>query len=327
MKVAVKDLKPNPFRQISSYPIDEEKVGRLVESIRETTFWNNLVARKEGGEIQIAYGHHRLAALKKARVREIDIEVRKLSDADMLKIMARENMEEWTTSVSVVHETVRAAEGYLRSTEPDRAVSTVDKDAAWVASFIGWPRQRVANAMYALRDSSVSEDALRELPSPRHADAFRKAVGDAGKGGTKIGKAEQKKIAKQIAKKGTGYRDVRSQVPDLSESTQKAAAKERKRAKREKEAEFKRLRTDVDHYAKKVAEKLWATIKELKPLMPKESDQVAVAGMITNKSFWNGLSEVATMSAALVRASKKRQGATDVTPPARIVKLVGGKGA
>ena len=40
--------------------------------------------------------------------REIHVNVRKLSNAMMLQIMARENMEEWRHNIAVEHQTVRA---------------------------------------------------------------------------------------------------------------------------------------------------------------------------------------------------------------------------
>ena len=45
MKVQVKDIKPNPFRNLSNYPIDQEKVETLLASIQDTGFWDNLVGK------------------------------------------------------------------------------------------------------------------------------------------------------------------------------------------------------------------------------------------------------------------------------------------
>ena len=65
MKVKIKDLKPNPFRDMKNYPINQEKIQSLTNSINETGFWDNILARKNNGNIEIAYGHHRLVVLKK----------------------------------------------------------------------------------------------------------------------------------------------------------------------------------------------------------------------------------------------------------------------
>lgn len=106
----VKDIQPNPFRNMKQYPIKRQKVDALKESIKRTTFWDNIVARVVNGKPQIAYGHHRLVALQEALPKntEVGLIVRDLSDGDMLKIMARENMEEWRADLSVRWETIRA---------------------------------------------------------------------------------------------------------------------------------------------------------------------------------------------------------------------------
>lgn len=123
MRVAVKNLKPNPFRSLDRYPIRQEKVEALKQSIKNTEFWDNLLARKNGSGFELAYGHHRLEALKELGTETINIPVRKLDDATMLKIMANENMEEWGASAEVEQETVRTAvqafaEGKIKLAEP-----------------------------------------------------------------------------------------------------------------------------------------------------------------------------------------------------------------
>lgn len=108
----VSEIQPNPFRKIDSYPFHEDKLEALRESIRSTGFWDNVVGRlNEDGEPEIAYGHHRLEAVKRelGPVAEVELILRDLTDDDMLRIMARENMEEWGTSVWIEMETVKSA--------------------------------------------------------------------------------------------------------------------------------------------------------------------------------------------------------------------------
>ena len=73
MKIKVNDLKPNPYRKMDQYPVNKEKIAALKASIAETTFWDNLLARKRNGHYQIAYGHHRLIALQELKTKEVDI--------------------------------------------------------------------------------------------------------------------------------------------------------------------------------------------------------------------------------------------------------------
>ena len=112
MKINVKELDSNPFRNIEQYPIDRAKVEALKTSIESTSFWDNIIARKKNGRYQIAYGHHRLIAIKELRIKQIDIPIRKLDDATMLRIMAEENID-WSTSPAVINETVLAVKTYL----------------------------------------------------------------------------------------------------------------------------------------------------------------------------------------------------------------------
>jgi hypothetical protein len=108
--VAIADLKPNPFRRLDEYPILREKVDALTESIDATGFWGTIVARPKGREFEIAFGHHRLVALQEGAggKKQVEIIVRDLTNEDMLKMMARENMEEWGTSAWVELETIRS---------------------------------------------------------------------------------------------------------------------------------------------------------------------------------------------------------------------------
>ena len=110
MLVAIKDIKPNPFRHLDRYPINEEKVETLRESIRTTEFWDNIVARKANGSVEIAYGHHRLKALRLEydEDHKVNLIIRNLDDGTMIQIMARENMDEWESNVLVEQETIRA---------------------------------------------------------------------------------------------------------------------------------------------------------------------------------------------------------------------------
>lgn len=111
MKIALKHVKPNPFRNIDRYPINREKVEALKDSISSTTFWDNIVGRRcPDNTVEIAYGHHRITALRELydEDHEIDIIVRELDDEAMLKIMVKENAIEWGASATVNNETVRA---------------------------------------------------------------------------------------------------------------------------------------------------------------------------------------------------------------------------
>ena len=168
MKVRVKNLFPNPFRNIDAYPIDREKIRQLRNSIRETSFWDNILARPvpRDGKFEIAYGHHRLVAIKEELGEEaiVDIPVRHLSDEDMLRIMANENMEHWATDWRVIVETVRQAKQYLEKHKEiakkyggfRRGYTWIGKDV--ISRFLGqnWSETMVARALAVMKDSEIT---------------------------------------------------------------------------------------------------------------------------------------------------------------------------
>ena len=65
--------------------------------------------------IQIAYGHHRLAAIRELGIEEVDIPVKDIDDRTMIKIMANENMEDWETNTAVINETVLTVMEFITS--------------------------------------------------------------------------------------------------------------------------------------------------------------------------------------------------------------------
>lgn len=188
----IRDIQANPFRHIDRYPIRKDKVAALRESLRTTGFWDNVVARIGAkGKPEIAYGHHRLFALQEEYrpTHEVNLIIRDLSDDAMLKIMARENMEEWGTSAAVEHETVRAvveayAEGRINLPVPGQPARyapsfiegssltgrLVNKDhpysAQTIGEFLGWlepsgrAKSKVGYALAAL--SFIEEGTLTE---------------------------------------------------------------------------------------------------------------------------------------------------------------------
>jgi ParB-like chromosome segregation protein Spo0J len=187
MKIQLKNIKPNPFRNIAHYPIQKEKVARLRESIQTTTFWDNIVARQTNGHVEIAYGHHRLAALREEFKPDhvIDLIIRPLDDEKMIQVMARENMEEWITNAWVEMETVKAvvlafAAGKIKLKKADKysppaairyapsflkggstpGVELRAYNAETISEFIGMSRYKVQNALQALE--LVERDVLKE---------------------------------------------------------------------------------------------------------------------------------------------------------------------
>jgi len=93
MQVDLSTLKPNPFRDFKVDPIDDEAVAELVKSIDKDGFWGGVVCRRVKGGIEIAAGHHRVEAAKKAKnpIERADVFVGDFDDTAMIRIYATEN--------------------------------------------------------------------------------------------------------------------------------------------------------------------------------------------------------------------------------------------
>ena len=178
MQIEVKNLLPNPFRNIETYPIDREKIRQLRNSIRETTFWDNILARPapKDRKFEIAYGHHRLVALKEELGKDatVDIPVRDLSDEDMLRIMANENMEQWGADWRVIVETIKQAKKFLENN-----VTIAKKYGGYkrehsalgervISAFLGknWPKTKIHRALIIMKDKEI-EVVLKDQDSKK----------------------------------------------------------------------------------------------------------------------------------------------------------------
>lgn len=243
MKVKLKDVRPNPFRDMETYPCKQDKLDALKRSIKDTEFWENIVAREVKGGIEIAYGHHRLTALQEVYSpnTEFNFIIRDLSDTEMAKIMASENMEEWGSDADVEQETVRAiVKGYAEGridlgTMPAKTAKTSIRYAPNFAigdggvarpdhpyttemlmKFLGWNEFRVSTALQSLslvesgkakaetfKGLSASQaETLNQLVN-RHTKGADTRAKIARKRGDEAAAREAEKEAAQTAKKVT----------------------------------------------------------------------------------------------------------------------------
>jgi hypothetical protein len=235
MKVQIKNLEPNPYRDMNNYPMDEAKVKSLIESITQTGFWDNILARphkevvkfgieNESGNVkhtfkkfQIAYGHHRLAAIREVfkPTDEVDIPVKELDDATMIKIMANENMEAWTALPRVIDETVRATKQFLEAHPEEKRLcphgrtdQPIGKQV--IAEFLNWNESRVSYSLERLKmitDDKIDQEAIDNLPTERAARNFISSVKEFG-----IPKEKQKAVVERYKETGSGERAMKNAV-------------------------------------------------------------------------------------------------------------------
>lgn len=234
-----------------------EKVTALRESFRSTGFWGNVVARLANGKPELAYGHHRLVALREefGPNQKVDLIVRDLPDETMLQIMARENMEEWGTSAAVEHETVRAVieaygEGRIDLPSPGAKASkhqiryapsfvpgdvsparaTHPYTARTLGKFLGWlqpsgdAQRKVGNTLAALQ--FIEEGVLKETDFEGLSTKEAQAV---------VEQARQAKAARETAAR-LHRQQAEEAAREAEEAERRRAEAERLRKEREAEA-------------------------------------------------------------------------------------------
>lgn len=246
LMVAAGDILSNPYRNIKSYKISEEKIERLIASYDNSGFWDGSIQARphptKEGKYQIAFGHHRVEAAKRQGIATLGLVVAKRSNAEMLQMMHDENAEEFKHDALVAIEDIGAVIGAYERGEIE--LETPSKDGpkgstvilpagkiyslATVARFLRWTKpsdgqatsgcKRAFNAYHEQAGTAVA----RELPLDKRSEvavesvvtaakAARKEAGKAGKS-----EAEQDKLARKAAeqqaeavKKDSGFKQRR----------------------------------------------------------------------------------------------------------------------
>ena len=160
MLVALKALRPNPFRDFTVDPVDDNNVKQLTASIKEDGFWGGVVVRQVNGDYQIACGHHRVVAAMEAGIKTADVFVHyDLDDAGMIRVYANENATQRGNTSAAVAGTVAAAVRFLAKlllgVTPERMRSDVLGGKREAETFLG---------MIQTKDGIGRDGVLRVLP-------------------------------------------------------------------------------------------------------------------------------------------------------------------
>ena len=199
--VELKNIKSNPFNARKDYA--EQPIDELAKEIDKGGFWAGaLRGRMKDGKLELAFGHRRVAALRKLGRKEVQVEIVELTDEEMAIQGLAENLQRQGLNDMEKAEGVKKLLGLLSKTRGS-------KDAAYkeVALMLGvkdaWIKQLVGITDYP--------ESVKKLISERKV-AARTAI-DAHK----MGGAE---MVKAIAKEGLHFRAVSnlykaiSQIPD-----------------------------------------------------------------------------------------------------------------
>jgi ParB/RepB/Spo0J family partition protein len=147
----LEQIQPNPFQPRQQFA--QAGLEELASAIRIHGFYGHLVVRPQEPGYQLAYGERRLRAAKLADLTTIPVQVRELSNNQMMEIALTENI--LRENLHPVEE----ARGYLQLQE------TMGYSVRKIAERIGKSKSYVATLLSLLRYSDV-EEAVRTADIP-----------------------------------------------------------------------------------------------------------------------------------------------------------------
>jgi hypothetical protein len=324
--IAVADLLPNPFRHLDRYPLNQDKVDALKQSIAATKFWDNLVVRKspdQPGKYEIAYGHHRIEALRQLNEPTAFCHVKEIDDTRMAQMMAQENREEWTATADVMQETVRGVvEGYaagrikfpaLKGKTPKAEMRFAPSfrcgadvlttsgahpySAETLREFLGWPLARVRAVLTVLQAEErelVSTKDLSGLTTWKAAEVVTEAkrIYDVSRDKALARKASNT-LAKAVRENCVG------RSAELKEMATEILPKNLRKSPRRKPPKIPRIERFINQVAAALEKIPSSKMRErLQGLVDCRDDLVAAGDDLTD-------AELKTISTALRAAAKR----------------------
>jgi hypothetical protein len=203
-------IEPNPHRNLKHYPWIEHRIETLRNSIRELGLWPGLIARPAGSRFELAFGHHRLEAARREKLKTVPLIVRELDDRAMLKFMAHENGEDYSTDFLVLLSTWEGGADFLKG------------DNLSVAKLLGWVNNISPNSktvrMNPVAAACAAAHALVRAGHMHRSDFRNLSTRDA----RLIAVRAQERIA-QLARIGDKGGHDRAQVREAQETVGKAA--------------------------------------------------------------------------------------------------------
>jgi len=182
-------LQPSPFQPRRRF--DEDQLEALAESIRGKGLVQPILVREstaEAGMYEIVAGERRWRAAQRARLHEVPVIVRTLSDRDALEIAVIENLQRENLTA------IEEAEAYRRLI--DEFGGTQDE----VAGSVGKSRSHVANTIRLL---SLPDTVKRLIEGGELSSGHARAL---------IGTSDPESLARAIVKRGLNVRQTEKLV-------------------------------------------------------------------------------------------------------------------
>jgi ParB family chromosome partitioning protein len=217
--VAIDDLAANPDQPRRVFSDDD--LNALADSIAEKGVLQPVLVRPspDGTGFQIVAGERRWRAAQRAKLHEIPVLVRDLTDRETLEIAIVENVQR--ADLNPVEE----ARAYKQLVE--RFEHTQDE----ISRAVGKSRSHVANMMRLL---ALPEPVLDHLANGRLSAGHARAVATAN---------DPAALAEQIIRDGLNVR----QAEKLAKTSDRKDAPEKKSAARVKDADTRALEDDLSH--------------------------------------------------------------------------------
>jgi ParB family chromosome partitioning protein len=139
--VALGLIDANPHRDLKTYPWIERKIEQLMHSIDDVGMWASIIGRAHGKRFQLAFGHHRVEAAERLRLKAVPLIIRQLSDREMLQFMGRENGEDYATDLLIMLNTWDGAVKFLANSRDYADARTGVRRQAKpleIAQLLGW---------------------------------------------------------------------------------------------------------------------------------------------------------------------------------------------
>lgn len=196
IKIMLKEISKNPFRNFEINPIRKEKVERLEKEIADHGHERKLRVRKKGDEYQLVDGHHYLEAMKNLHGdnHEIEVTLGDYSDRLMHLNLVGENDEIWNHSIRDIDEGVFEARkelermkaenskefrDYAQSlfsrVEENKEKQRVSIGAPLISAYLKWPQKKVEESLTrlnAFEEKIIDAHSIYRFPTENSAMTF-----------------------------------------------------------------------------------------------------------------------------------------------------------
>lgn len=214
-------IKPNPNQPRKNF--DEEALSELADSIEKNGVLQPILVRKKGSTYEIVAGERRYQASKKAKLKEIPVIIRDISDDEVFKLALIENLQR--SDLNPIEE----AQGYRQLIDRDNLTQEA------LAQILSKSRSAVANTLRLL---DLPEDVQNLMAdgsiTAGHARAILAVSSEEGRS----------KLAQKVVQENLTVRQTENLAPlfsgmDAPKKSRPVAPQSYKRAARQ-------LRTSLD---------------------------------------------------------------------------------